>query len=951
MKMTLFHFIFLSVVISYAFPIYSQNKEIEIKGQITDELKQIIIGAKVILTNYKNEKTETFTDQAGFYIFKNVQFGNYRLTVQNKGFAEYQNNSLIINAETQNRIDVVLLVEIKPENVNIPAETKGLNTNSDNNQTSRVIKGEELEILPDDAEELENALKALAGNSFGPDGGDFYVDGILTKKLPPKSSIKEIRINQNPFSAEYERLGFGRIEIITKVGSDDLSGSVFFRFNDRIFNARNAFALTRPPFQVRGFGGDISNSFLKNKATYFIDFDRRETDDSAIINATILDNQLQIKPFKQIVPVIRRKNSLNLRNDFQLGSNNTLSIRYGLTALSVKNNGIGGFSLETQGYESSNNTQTIQIAQTSIFKETIINELRFQFEHDSRKTKVVNSNPSIVVSDSFVGGNSSNGNNQLTYKTFDLSNNLTFAPNNQVIRTGFKIRGAFSTDVSRTNFNGKYIFTGGFVPRLLNGQIVFDNTGQPILEFASSLERYRRTLFFGQQGLTQTAIRQRGGGANQFLINGGNPLTKINQIEVSGFLQDDWRLKPNLSLNLGLRFETQTNIKRSVDLAPRIALAFSKESGKNKKFATVFRLGFGVFYSRFNDNLVLQAEKFNGERLKQFVVTDTSIIDQFSGVPLITNLTAFGQNPTLQQISPNLRVPVSLLSVFSWEQQLPSNTILTVAYNNLTVRRFLRSSNINAPLAGSFTRLFPALGNIYRYESSGRFNSNRFTAKVTKSIGKMNNLSFEYNLTKAKSDSDGAGSFPINQHNFLNEYSNSAIDIRHRFIFSGVFVMPLKIRLFPLVIATSGQPFNIITGEDTNGDSIFTERPAFATDTTRPSVVFTNFGIFDRNPSPNSIIIPRNFGRGPSYFATSLRITRSFKLNFNKLKNSGFPQKYTLNFSSSIWNFLNRTNLSLPVGNLSSPVFGKSIRLLSSVGDGDPLSGSRVIEFQLRLSF
>jgi Carboxypeptidase regulatory-like domain/TonB dependent receptor len=939
------------LIITIVLPIHGQKTTIEIKGQITDELKQIIIGAKVGLTNDKNEKVEILTDLTGSYLFKNIQFGKYRLTIQSKGFAEYQNNNLIVNAETSNRIDIVLVVEIKPENVNVPSETKGLNTAADNNQTSRVIKGEELGVLPDDAEELENALKALAGNSVGPDGGDFYVDGILSRRLPPKSSIKEIRINQNPFSAEYDRLGFGRIEIITKVGSDDLEGSVFFRFNDRIFNARNAFALTRPPFQIRGFGGDVSNSFLKNKATYFIDFDRRETDDSAIINATILDNQLQIKPFKQIVPVIRRKHSLNLRNDFQLGSNNTLSVRYGLTDVSVKNNGIGGFSLETQGYASSNNTQTLQIAQTSVLKQTIINELRFQFERDSRNTKVINSNPSIIVSDSFVGGDSSNGNNQSIYKSFDLSDNLTFAPENQTIRAGFKIRGAFSTDISQTNFNGKYIFTGGFVPRLLNGQIVIDNTGQPILEFASSLERYRRTIFFGQQGLTPTAIRQRGGGATQFLINGGIPLTKINQIEVSGFLQDDWRVKTNLSLNLGLRFETQTNIKRSFDLAPRIALAFSKESRKNKKLTTVFRAGFGVFYSRFNDNLVLQSEKFNGERLKQFVVTDTNIIDQFNGVPVIANLAAFGQNLTLQQISPSLRVPISVLSVFSLEQQLPSNTILTLAYNNLSVHRVLRSTNINAPVAGMLTQPFPDFGNIYRYESSGSFNSNRVTVKVTKSIGKTSNFSFEYNLTKSKSDSDGAGSFPINQNNFSNEYSSSASDVRHRFILSGFFVMPFKLRLFPLIVATSGQPFNIITGEDTNGDSIFTERPAFATDINRPSVVFTNFGTFDRNPLPNSIIIPRNFGRGPSYFATSLRITRSFKLNFNKLKNSGLPQKYTLNFSSSIWNFLNRTNLSLPVGNLSSPVFGKSIRLLSGVGDGDPLSGSRVIEFQLRLSF
>src|ERR1700749_672012 len=105
-----------------------------------------------------------------------------------------------------------------------------------------VIQGKDLEALSDDPDELQSDLQALAGPSAGPNGGEIYIDGFTGGTLPPKSSIREIRINQNPFSAQYDKLGYGRIEVFTKPGTDEYHGQFYLMGNDSVFNTSNPFA-------------------------------------------------------------------------------------------------------------------------------------------------------------------------------------------------------------------------------------------------------------------------------------------------------------------------------------------------------------------------------------------------------------------------------------------------------------------------------------------------------------------------------------------------------------------------------------------------------------------------------------------------------------------------------------------------------------------------------------
>ena len=154
-----------------------------------------------------------------------------------------------------------------------------------------MIKGEDLQALSDDPDELQSELEALAGPSAGPNGGQIYIDGFTAGQLPPKADILEIRVNQNPFSAEYDKLGYGRIEITTRPGASQFHGQVLGDLSDSLFNSRNPFVAEEPAYHTDFFNGTIGGP-LSHKASFFFAFFRRDIQDNAIISAYVLSPTL-----------------------------------------------------------------------------------------------------------------------------------------------------------------------------------------------------------------------------------------------------------------------------------------------------------------------------------------------------------------------------------------------------------------------------------------------------------------------------------------------------------------------------------------------------------------------------------------------------------------------------------------------------------------------------------
>ena len=260
-----------------------------IRGVLTDDSGAVIPAASVRLNGAGVQRTaQTQTD--GSYVFMGLRAGDYTVSVTFPGFTPVS-KPLTLAAGATVRVPIQLAISTEKQEVTVQAEAgPTVNTEPDNNATALVLKGEDLAALPDDPDDLSDALLALAGPGAGPNGGQIYIDGFTGGNLPPKESIREIRVNQNPFSAEFDRLGFGRIEILTKPGSDKLRGTFFLNDSDAVFNSRNPFATNKPDFSNRMIGGNLGGP-LGKKASYFLNFDKRDIQNNAIMHAVYLDPQ------------------------------------------------------------------------------------------------------------------------------------------------------------------------------------------------------------------------------------------------------------------------------------------------------------------------------------------------------------------------------------------------------------------------------------------------------------------------------------------------------------------------------------------------------------------------------------------------------------------------------------------------------------------------------------
>ena len=213
----------LSLFPSTLTPAYAQN-DASLHGQVTDPSGAIIPGATLTLTA-PGKSLSAQADGSGSYTFHGVMPGTYTLGTNVAGFTPFSESGINIVPGQSKLLNVTLSIATQDQQVTITAEQTTVDTNPDSNANALVIKGKALDALSDDPDQLSDELQALAGPAAGPSGGQIYIDGFTGGQLPPKSSIREIRVNQNPFSAEYDRLGYGRIEILTKPGTDKIHGN------------------------------------------------------------------------------------------------------------------------------------------------------------------------------------------------------------------------------------------------------------------------------------------------------------------------------------------------------------------------------------------------------------------------------------------------------------------------------------------------------------------------------------------------------------------------------------------------------------------------------------------------------------------------------------------------------------------------------------------------------
>ncbi len=823
-----------------------QNASLQI--QVTDQNNEIISNAAVKFTQADKLIYEISNNTANIIRLNNLESGKYSLEISAAGF---QTKSQEIELKSgENELKIQLELEEIKENVEVAqtAQEQAVNENFGN-----FLTRDQIAALPDDPEQLKKALRQIAGD----ENAVIQVDGFTSDTVPDKSQISSIRIVRSSFDAEYHKIGLTYINITTRARNQRFSGSLWFDFNDEALNARNAFAPFRYPEQTKNIFFYLSGPIKKDKAAFFIQVTDTRNFYGKSINAFLPTGQISDSSNSSVDSF-----GLDSTINYNISKNIASKVQYRFGTSTFRNIGVGDFDLESRGYDIRMTNHLFRFSESGYIGKKILNELRFEFSRENSNTKPKSDETAILVLDSFNSGGA--GNRSSFIKTeLMAADNLMFGHKNHAMKVGFQAEFENRKIISAINRNGTFIF--------------------------SSLEDYianRPSLFTRRIADSEAAVT---------LFRGGI------------FFQDDYRVKKNLNLSFGLRYEIQNNLRDFDNVSPRFGFTFAPfKDGK-----TTFRGGVGFFY----DWLI--ADYLSTISTNDFLQPGDLIIQD----PEYPEPTESGSGEVLQksfwQKDANLKVPQIFHVSFTAEHRFTNKLSFRAKYVYEKGMHQFRSRNLNAPIHG--IRSFPEFGNIQNVESSAFFVRNLLNLGLTGSIFKKISYAINYDLAKVINDADSIFSLPSDNYNLKVDRSVSIMDRRHRFSGYASWEIKRGLRIAANYFTNSPRPYNITTGFDDNDDTVFNDRPAgLKRNTARGAweqqLDFSfsyAFSFFSKNED--------NKGKGFSIATTSSEAS-SGSFDFTDPK-----KRFSLKFYFNAENILNNVNYKNFVGVRTSPFFGQPI--------------------------
>ena len=599
-------------------------------------------------------------------------------------------------------------------------------------------------------------------------GATIRVDGFRGGKLPPKSQIRSIRFMRDAYAAENHMAGMVFVDIATQPGMGPLRGSMDFLFRDDSLNARNAFVPEKGPEQTQQYTMNLSGTLRKERTSFSLSATGTTLYDSANIFADTtegLQNNSVRRPSDRL--------NFNGRLDHAINTSHTLRANVQTNANQAWNLGVGGYDLDTRAYSRRTDEAIVRLSESGPWSRTLFAESRFQWRGQTNESFSDLESRTVRVLDAFTeGGAQQDGGRRSS--DLELATNVDWALRKHAVRFGALVEGGWYRSDNRTNYLGTFVFPS---------RADYD-AGNP----ASFSQRV------------------------------GDPLVEYQHWQAGLFIQDDWRARSNLTISAGLRQEIQTHLDDTFNLAPR--LGFTWAPFKNGK--TTLRGGGGVFYDWLESEIYEQVLRVDGVKQRDIIVTDPGYPNPLSGG--IENVLPGSK----YMLADNLQMPYRLVGNLGVSHQFSPMLSASVSYTRMRGYDRFRGLNINAPIDG--VRPDPTVGNITQVESTAEMRNQMLVTGFNFNIpARRMFLFFNYAWMKQETNTEGPLSLPANNYDLSGEWGPVSGIPRHTV--SGMFTSTLM-KSFRVSLAASwrsGTPFNITTGYDDNGDTVFNDRPAGVT--------------------------------------------------------------------------------------------------------------------------
>jgi hypothetical protein len=737
-------------------------------GTMTDETGGVLQNATVELTAADGRTVATaHTDSHGTFQFAGLAPGAYQLRASFDGFKTVTVRVRLAGRPVTQRL--VLPLASITDSVAVDTGGTDLSASNATNPDAVAIDQDLLAALPVfDRDVIATASQFLDASAIGTGGVIVVVNGMEVSSLTlPASAVQQIKVNQDPYSAEFSRPGRGRIEILTKPASQTFTGETNLTLRDGRLNARNAFSTAPPRDRRHIFDGTVSGPLGHNHKAAFLIAAQDDTDDQrAVVFAatpTGIVHDVSPQPTSHAL--------LTGTLTFVPGPRTTISIRPAYQYESSLQRGVGGVTLATAGANFRHHEQSVTYTHQTVIRPTLVNQFQILAGHEREPTTSTTDAPAIIVAGGFTGGGAQADLGR-TERHIQLTESLAWTHGHHLTQAGFQL-----PDWSRRGFE--------------------DRTNRGGTFYFADLDAY-------VAGTPDVFIQQRGNGNVAFL-----------EKQVGAYVRDDWQIRPSISLSAGIRYDWQNYFHDTDNVGPRLSLAYAP----GKASRNVFRVGAGVFTDRSGPVVIADLLHARPGGLTRYVITRPSYPD-------VSDADLAAQPRSIAQLSPDVRIPQTLQFSAGWDHQISKTVTITTASTGTRSNSLFRSRDVNAPLPPQYsTRPDPAFGAIRDIEATGRQRGHSLQVSLRGRAAKWFTGQAQYTWSRLKNDTSGINSFPANDYDLSGEWGRADSDRRHRVTALGRI---RATRLFDIganVTINSGAPYSETLGGDVLGNGRGRARP------------------------------------------------------------------------------------------------------------------------------